>query len=362
MAQNILLLGTRKGLITYRKNVSGNWVYDNAQFLGIPVTIASYDEVTGTWWALLDHGHWGCKLHRSKDGKSWDELQAPKYPDGEEIKDGVAASTKLLWAFSNGGADRPGTLYVGTEPGGLFKSTDNGDSFELVRGLWDHPSRKGQWFGGGRDHPGIHSILVDPADSDHIFVAISCAGMFETTDGGITWNVRNKGLRADYLPDPSSEYGQDPHLIDWCKSNTGVMWQQNHCGIFRTEDAGANWEDITDFKGPANFGFAVAAHETDPNVAWVVPGVSDVNRIAVDQSLCVCRTDDAGKTWQDFRAGLPQGTAFDITYRHALALQGEELVFGTTTGNLYHSADAGESWNTISSNLPMVHSVEFITI
>jgi photosystem II stability/assembly factor-like uncharacterized protein len=362
MAQNILLLGTRKGLITYKKNASGNWEYDNAQFLGIPVTIASYDAVTGTWWALLDHGHWGCKLHRSKDGKAWEELEAPKYPDGEEIKDGVPASTKLLWAFSNGGADRPGTIYVGTEPGGLFQSTDNGDSFELNRGLWDHPSRKELWFGGGRDHPGIHSILVDPADSDHIYIAISCAGTFETTDGGVTWHVRNKGLRADFLPDPSSEYGQDPHLVDWCKDNPKVMWQQNHCGIFRTVDAGANWTDITDFNGPANFGFAIAAHETDPDVAWVVPGVSDVNRIAVDQSLCVCRTDDGGKTWQDFRAGLPQGTAFDITYRHALALQGEELVFGTTTGNLYHSGNSGEAWTTLSTNLPMVHSVEFATI
>ncbi len=359
MAQNILLLGTRKGLVTYRKNGSGQWNYDRTDFLGIPVTIATIDENTGYWWALLDHGHWGCKLHRSKDGREWEELEAPKYPDGEEIKEGKPAATKLLWAFSNGGKDRPGTIYIGTEPGGLFKSTDNGDSFELMRGLWDQPSRKGQWFGGGRDNPGIHSILVDPADSDHIYIAISCAGTFETFDGGETWAPRNKGLRADFLPDPSSEIGQDPHLVEWCAADTKVMWQQNHCGIYRSDDAGANWTDISEENGPANFGFAVAASETDPDVAWVVPGISDVTRVAVDQSLCVCRTDDGGKTWKAFRNGLPQGSAFDITYRHALDVTGDTLAFGTTTGNLYLSNDKGENWETISSNLPMVHSVEF---
>ena len=359
---NTLLLGTRKGLVTYKKNGLGQWQYQDSQFIGIPVTIATYDENTSTWWALLDHGHWGTKVHRSTDGKTWEELEAPKYPEGEEIKEGVPASTRLLWAISNGGKDRPGTIYIGTEPGGLFKSTDNGDHFELVRGLWDHPSRKEQWFGGGRDHPGIHSILVDPANSDHIYIGISCAGMFETTDGGASWHSRNKGLRADFLPDPASDIGQDPHLIDWCKANTDVMWQQNHCGIFRTEDAGENWTDITDPEGPANFGFAVAAHEKDPNVAWVVPGVSDVMRVAIDQSLCVCRTEDGGKSWTDFRAGLPQGSAFDITYRHALDITGDTLAFGTTTGNLYLSEDAGENWISLNNNLPMIHSVEFVRV
>lgn len=357
--KNKLLIGTRKGLITYQKDDNGSWNYTSTDFLGIPVTIATVDPNTGYHWALLDHGHWGTKIHRSKDGKDWEELEAPKYPDGEEIKDGVPAATKLLWAFSPGGSDQPGTIYVGTEPGGLFKSTNNGDSFELVKGLWNHPSRKEQWFGGGRDHPGLHSILVDPTNSDHIYIAISCAGTFETWDGGETWEPKNTGLRADFLPDPASEIGQDPHLVEWCDADRNVMWQQNHCGIYRSEDAGANWTDISEKEGPANFGFAVAASETDPDVAWVVPGVSDVMRVAVDQSLCVCRTDDGGKSWKALRSGLPQGSAFDITYRHALDVTGDTLAFGTTTGNLYLSADKGENWQTISSNLPMIHSVEF---
>lgn len=359
MAKDILLIGTRKGLITYRRTDSGQWKYDRIEFIGIPVTIATIDENTGYWWALLDHGHWGCKVHRSKDGKNWEELEAPKYPEGEEIKDGVPASTKLLWAFSNGGSDRPGTIYIGTEPGGLFKSTDNGDSFELVRGLWDHPSRKGQWFGGGRDHPGIHSVLVDPSDSDHIYVGISCAGVFETNDGGNTWNPLNNGLKADFLPDPASNIGQDPHIVEWCKADVKNMWQQNHCGIFRSTDGSQSWSDISETDGIANFGFAIAVHETNPEVAWVVPGVSDVVRVAIDESICVSKTVDGGKTWKHFREGLPQDAAFDITYRHALDVTGDTLAFGTTTGNVYMSFNGGETWETLSNNLPMVHSVTF---
>ncbi|WP_420386838.1 WD40/YVTN/BNR-like repeat-containing protein [Roseivirga sp.] len=358
-SKNSLLVGTRKGLIIYKRNASGQWKYESTEFKGIPVTIATIDEVTGYWWAMLDHGHWGCKLHRSKDGQTWEELEAPKYPEGEEVKEGVPAVTRYLWAFAQGGKDRPGTIYVGTEPGGLFKSTDNGDHFELVRGLWDHPSRKDQWFGGGRDHPGIHSILVDPADSDHIYVAISCAGTFETKDGGQSWHPMNKGLRADFLPDPEMEIGQDPHLVDWCAGDTKVMWQQNHCGIYRSADGGAQWTDISEKDGPADFGFAIAASETDPNKAWVVPGISDQLRVAVNGALCVCRTDDGGKTWKALREGLPQEQVFDITYRHALDVSGSTLAFGTTTGNLYLSENDGDHWTVLSHNLPMVHSVSF---
>lgn len=359
--KNTLLLGTRKGLVVYQKNGQGKWTYDRTHFLGIPVTIATIDTNTNTWWALLDHGHWGCKIHRSKDGQTWEEIEAPKYPEGEEVKDGVSAVTRYLWAFSNGGSDRSGEILVGTEPGGLFKSSNNGDSFELNRALWDHPSRKEGWFGGGRDHPGIHSIIVDPRDSDHIYIGISCAGVFETKDGGQNWEPRNKGLRADFLPDPSSEIGQDPHLVVMSKSNPDYLWQQNHCGIYMTRNGGELWHDVSQKDGPANFGFAVAVHDEDPEVAWVVPGLSDEVRVAVDQSLCVCRTDDGGKSWSDHRDGLPQQGSFDIVFRHALDVTGDTLVFGTTTGNLYLSEDGGKAWSTLNSNLPMVHSVEFVS-
>ena len=352
-----LLIGTRKGLVIYRKDSEGSWKYHQTHFLGIPVTIATKDQNSGFYWALLEHGHWGTKLHRSADGVEWEEIESPKYPENAEIKEGVPAATKLLWAFAPG--NNKGEIYLGTEPGGLFASTDNGDSFELNHSLWNSPGRKEQWFGGGRDHPAIHSILVDPDDSDHIYIAISCAGTFETTDRGQTWTPRNKGLKADFLPDPESEIGQDPHLVVWCKDHRNVMWQQNHCGIYRSEDAGLNWTDISEKEGPANFGFAIAASESDPLKAWVVPGISDETRIAVDQVLCVCRTDDGGNSWKALRNGLPQGQSFDITYRHALDVTGDTLCFGTTTGNLYLSNNEGEEWDTLSNNLPMIYNVEF---
>ncbi len=275
------------------------------------------DRDSGTWWACLDLGHWGNKLHRSVDkGKNWEEVDAPKYPEGVEIKSGVPASLKYLWSMA--GAN--GKLFIGTEPGGLFISEDAGNSFELVKGLWNHPSRMEQWFGGGRDHPGIHSILIDHEDHNHIHVAISCAGVFETTDGGIVWEPRNKGLKADFLPDPNAEIGQDPHLLVACKSNMKVMWQQNHCGIFRSVDGGNNWSDISDKTGEANFGFAIAADPVKEDIAWVVPAISDEIRVAIDNSVCVCRTENGGKSWDTFRKGLPQNHSFDITYRHALDL------------------------------------------
>ena len=347
-----LLLGTRKGLIVYQKQ-NGNWNLTSTHFIGIPVSYTYVDKDAGIWWAFLDHGHWGVKVHKSTDeGENWEELKAPEYPEGEEIKEGKPAALKYIWAAGKSG-DK---LLIGTDPGGLFETTDNGNSFSLNRGLWDHPSRK-DWFGGGRDNPGIHSVCVDPRDENHIYIAISCAGVFETTDGGKSWNPRNKGLKADFLPDPEAEIGQDPHLLLMSPSNPDVMWQQNHCGIFKSEDAGQNWFDISEEKGPANFGFLIQLNPENEKMAWVVPGVSDGVRVAVDQQLQVCRTEDGGKTWQSFTNGLPQENCYDIAYRHCMDYDGDNLIFGTTTGNLFVSNDLGENWDCISNYLPMIYSV-----
>lgn len=358
--KNLLMLGTRKGLVTYQRN-GNRWNLRDTSFLGIPVSLTHVDSRNGTWWACLDHGHWGQKLHKSNDqGKNWEEVEAPKYDEGMEVKQGEAAAVRYLWAFAEGGSQYENTLYIGTEPGGLFESTDGGNSFSLVESLWNHPSREDNWFGGGRDFPGIHSIVVDPRDSDHIYIGISCAGVFETHDRGKTWAVKNKGLRADYLPDPLAEVGHDPHLLVSCSSKPDALWQQNHCGIFKSTDGANSWQEVTQKNGPAKFGFAVAVAEENPDRAWVVPAISDEVRVAVDNALCVCRTDDGGSNWTDFRAGLPQKDCYDIVFRHALDVTGETLAFGTTTGNLFLSNDGGESWECVNSNLPMVYSVAFV--
>ncbi len=354
-----LLLGTRKGLVAYRYH-NNQWQVENTSFEGVPVSIAYADPRNGTWWAALDHGHWGVKLHRSHDrGANWEEVAAPAYPEGAEIKEGVPASTRYIWAMSHGGNGHATRLWLGTDPGGLFLSEDGGSSFQLVESLWNHPSRPSGWFGGGRDQPGIHSIVVDPRNEDHVYVGVSCAGVFETTDAGTTWEARNKGLRADFLPDPASDFGHDPHILVAANTNPDVLWQQNHCGIFYSVDAAKNWKEISEQDGPARFGFAIAVADDNPEQAWVAPADSDAIRVAINGSLCISRTDDGGKTWKQQRNGLPQQGCFDIVYRHALATSGDAVAFGTTTGNLFISNDRGDNWQVINNYLPMVHSVQF---
>ena len=360
-----LILGTRKGLFVLKSGKAG-WRVARYAHSASPVPYAFVDSRTDTLWASLDHGHWGCKLHRSTDlGETWEEIEAPKYPKNARTKPWTTgkpqpATMRYLWVIQAGGADEPGRLYLGTEPGGLFVSDDGGSTFKLNRGLWNHPTRYEKWFGGGRDMAGIHSIFVDPRDSKRVLVGVSCAGVFETLDGGKTWNPRNRGMSADFLPDPKAEVGQDPHYFEACASDPDALWQQNHCGIYRSKDGAASWKLVSKAGDTAHFGFAVAADEKDPDTAWVVPAVSDTHRIAVNGKLCVCGTTDGGKTWRVYRKGLPQKDAYDITFRHALDASHGTLAFGTTTGNVYWSGNRGRAWESLGSNFPPVYSVRFV--
>jgi photosystem II stability/assembly factor-like uncharacterized protein len=359
MSANRLILGTNKGLLVLDQKGS-EWRLTHEAHRAIPVTHGMTDPRTGTMWACLDHGHYGTKVQRSRDGgASWDEVTPPRFPEGTEQAAGVPATVSYIWLIAPGMADTPDRLYVGAEPGALFQSDDGGESFELVEGLWNHPSRPDNWFGGGRDLPGVCSIAIDPRDDRRMVIGISVGGVFETCDGGVTWEGRNKGLKACYLPNPDAEYGHDPHFLLRSPANPDVLWQQNHCGIFRSTDCGLTWTDISQPGGPAYFGFAIAVDEHDADTAWVVPAVDAEYRLAVGNAVCVCRTEDGGKTWTDLRNGLPQRDAFDLTYRHALDNSGDRLAFGTTTGNLYLSDDRGDSWQCLSNNLPPVLSVRF---
>jgi hypothetical protein len=359
MPSNRLLLGTNKGLLIYERK-GKQWQLICEAHKAIPVSYAALDPRTDILWACLDHGHWGRKLHRSQDGgATWREVPAPAYPQGMEQQPGKPATVSYIWNITPGGADQPQRLYVGVEPGGLFQSDDGGESFHLVESLWNHPSREKNWFGGGRDFAGLCSICVDPRDSQHVIIGISVGGVYETRDGGQTWAGRNKGVKACYMPDPYPEYGQDPHFVVMSLSNPDVLWQQNHCGVFRSTNSGLNWEEISQPDAPAFFGFAIAVDPKDENTAWVVPAVSDEYRVAVDQSLCVTTTSDGGKSWRALRNGLPQNDCYDLTYRHALDISQDRLAFGTTTGNLYVSDDRGENWACVRQNLPPIFSVRF---
>jgi hypothetical protein len=262
-----------------------------------------------------------------------------------------------LWALESDGKH----LWAGTIPGGLFTSSDRGASWQLVRGLWDRPERA-EWSGGGYDQPGIHSIAVDPRDTRRITVAISTGGAWQSRDGGESWSVSAQGMYAEYMP-PEKRFdqnSQDVHRLVQCAARPDVMWAQHHNGVFRSTDGARSWQEVTAIK-PSKFGFAVAVHPQNPELAWFVPAVKDECRVPVDAKLVVARTRDGGKTFDVLRKGLPQEHAYDLVYRHCLDVDvsGERLAFGSTTGGLWLSEDQGDSWRCLSTQLPPIHCVRF---
>ena len=362
-----LLVATRKGLFTVARG-AGGWSIAQADFLGDNVSLAITDPRDGTRYAALDHGHFGVKLHRARRGAGWEEIAAPAYPpkpEGHEEFDmwgrPLPWSTVRIWALEPGGRDEPGVLWCGTIPGGLFRSTDHGTNWEIVRSLWDHPLRT-KWMGGGADLPGLHSIVVDPRDSRRVFVAVSTGGVWITEDGGQSWAQRGDGMRADHVPPELTHapIAQDVHCLVQCPAAPHRFWVQHHNGIFVSSDEARTFTEITK-AGPSVFGFPVAVHPTDPDTAWFVPEIKDEKRIPVGGRLCLTRTRDGGKSFETLTRGLPQEHAYDVVYRHALALDpsGTRLAFGSTTGGLWVSEDQGDSWNEVSHTLPPVYGVRF---
>lgn len=389
-----LILGTRKGTVLFHRTPSG-WKPKPIQHEGIPVCYAARDPRDGTLWASLDHGHWGPKLSRSRDGgATWEDVLSLKYPEGArhivqylptpdfdpdaptgqpEYHD---ATVYKIWNIAFGSNEQTGRLYAGTIPGGLFVSDDGGDSWELNRPLWNHESRGGDLFNGdatsetrwggtpasvdyGVFEPGIHSIVVDPKDPNHIYIAVSSAGVLETNDGGETWQGRNRGMINDYAPQPEADWGHDPHFVTLCPAQPNHLWQQNHCGVFYSADGAQTWKKVSVPEEGVHFGFPIAADAQDGRTAWVVPARADSERMAISGGLFVARTSDGGESWQSFREGLPQDNAYDIVYRHALDAAGEFVCFGSTTGNVYLSEDRGETWQCLGNNFPPVYSVRF---
>jgi hypothetical protein len=361
-----LLVSTRKGLFTVSRTSSG-WDISGTAFLGDNVTLTLTDPRDGRHYAALDHGHFGVKVHRS-NGDGWEEIAAPVYPpkpEGLEENDmwgrPLAWSTARIWALAAGGNNEPGVLWCGTLPGGLFRSSDHGASWQIVSALWEHPKRK-QWMGGGADLPGLHSIIVDPTNAQRVFIAVSTGGIWLTEDGGATWQQRGEGMRADHVPPELTHdpIAQDVHCLVQCKAAPNRMWVQHHNGIFVSSDEGRNFTELTRVN-PSSFGFPVAVHPKEPDTAWFVPEIKDEKRIPAGGKLVVTRTRDGGKTFDVLTNGLPQVHAYDVVYRHALALDatGNRLAMGSTTGGLWVSEDQGDSWFTVSNTLPPVYAVRF---
>ena len=352
-----LLVATRKGLFILARDANDDWTIATAAFAGAPVTAAMHDSRDGALYAALRHGHFGPKLHRSDDGGgNWNEIATPAFAPETAGTPALAQ----IWALEAGTSAQPRRLWAGGIPAGLFRSEDRGDSWQLVRALWDVPERA-SWFGGGYDDAGIHTVTPDPRVGGRVFVAISCGGVWDTEDDGESWTLRGKGLTAAYMPPEQADNGaiQDPHRVARCLEHPDVMWMQHHNGVFHSSDAGTHWSRL--YPPVADFGFAVAAHPHDAQTAWLVPAIADEQRIPRDGALAVTRTRDGGKSWAVLRDGLPQRDAYDLIYRHGLDVDasGERLAMGSTTGALWVSADGGERWRLVNAHLPPIYAVRF---
>jgi hypothetical protein len=354
-----LHVGTRKGLFELARR-GGAWDIVETHFLGDPVSavLAQGDTI----YAALDLGHFGAKLWRRDGAREWRELAVPAYPSKPEDAgdDPHPWSLGKVWVLEPGGV--PGRLWAGTMPGGLFRSDDGGNSWSLNEALWHMPERR-QWQGvAGGEQPGISTVLIDPRNPKDIRIGVSTAGVWASTDGGASWRIINEGMYNEYMPPEQKglPIAQDIHRLACCAAHPEIMWCQHHNGVFRSEDAGHNWREITAIR-PSKFGFAVVAHPRDPDTAWFVPAVKDERRIPVDGKIVVARTRDGGNSFEVLRNGLPQHHAYDLVWRHALAVDasGERLAFGSTSGGLWISEDCGDNWTTPEARLPPVSVVRF---
>jgi len=365
-----LLVGTKKGAFFLHTDADRSaWSLDGPHFLGHFVYHVVLDPRDGrTLVAATKTGHLGPTIHRSTDfGRTWQEAPAPpafpKAPEGETGR----VVDHSFW-LQPATAREPGVWYAGTSPPCLFRSEDGGETWTGVAGWNDHPMW-GTWTQDGADGTPdgsiLHSINVDPRDSTHLYIGISGGGIFESPDAGATWKPLNRGCAADFDPNPDPEYGHDPHCVRLHPQAPDILWQQNHCGIYRLERPGDVWERVGDNmpREVGDIGFPVELHPRDPDTAWVFPmdGTDVWPRTSPNGHPAVYRTRDAGKSWERRDAGLPREHAFMTVLRQSMTTDAGDPVgvyFGTTTGQIWASSDEGDSWRRIADNLPHVYCVE----
>jgi photosystem II stability/assembly factor-like uncharacterized protein len=356
MAERILLLvGTKKGgFIVESDKDRRAWGISGPTCGGFAIHDMSRDPATGTLYAGGGSPWYGPTVFRSDDlGSTWSQSsEGLTYGDtGPEIT--------AVWNVT----PAHGAVFAGAGPAGLFRSDDGGVTWRHVEGLTNHPTRPTWQPGAGGLI--LHTIVPHPSDARRMWVAISAVGTFETRDGGDSWEPRNAGVRAGFLPDPYPETGQCVHKLVMAAGEPEHLYQQNHCGVYRSIDGGLHWDEITAGL-PSEFGFGMVSHPRDPRTAWVIPlNGADQGRYMPDGAAAVWRTHDGGDAWIRGADGLPQENAYLGVLREAMArddLDPVGIYFGTSTGHLYGSADGGRSWSTIATTLPPIYSVEAIRV
>ncbi|MEP6942576.1 MAG: glycosyl hydrolase [Betaproteobacteria bacterium] len=361
-----LLVATRKGLWQLHADPARRvWRVAGPQFLGHIVHHCVADPRSpGTVLAAARTGHLGPTVFRSTDrGRTWHEAVKP--PAFDENSDRVVDHT--FW-LTPGHASQPGVWYAGTSPQGLFRSEDAGATWRAVAGFNSHPQRKA-WCGGDKDGtpdgPKLHSVNIDPRDAAHMYIGMSSGGVFESTDAGANWTPINKGIRADFLPDPDAEYGHDPHCVRLHPALPDRLYQQNHCGIYRLDRPSRQWQDIgtTMPKSVGSIGFPIVMHPRDPDTVWVFPmdGSSVWPRVSPGGKPAVYRSVNGGKTWQRQATGLPKAQAWYTVKRQAMSVDQATpagVYFGTSSGEVWASRDEGRTWKRVAAHLPQIYAVE----
>jgi len=351
----VVAVGTKKGGFLFHSPDRKKWSVAGPFMEGGAVYHMILDPRDGrTVYASAPMGSepWGPAIYRGRAGEEPKATQAsPKFKEGSDL------SVSRIWHIEPGPSEAPDTIYAGAEPAALFRSDDRGDTWHDLGSLNYHPTRK-EWQPGGGGLC-LHSVLVDPRNARHLIVGISAVGAFETRDGGRSWTMENRGVRAEFLPNKYPEWGQCVHKLAWDASGDGSLFQQNHCGTYHRGPDGGEWTEVT--KGlPSDFGFPIAVHPRQKHTAFVAPLVGAGNRVFPKGQMAVWKTTNRGKTWRRSTKGLPGPGAYLGVLREGMAVDEADPIgvyAGTNTGQLFASRDEGESWKMISDFLPPIFSV-----
>jgi photosystem II stability/assembly factor-like uncharacterized protein len=375
MSKVRVLVGTRKGAFVLESDGKRQkWDISGPHFAGWEMYHVKGSPVDpNRLYASQCSGWFGQLIQRSNDGgKTWEPVDNKFAYDGvpgtHKWYDGTPHpwEFKRVWHLEPSLTD-PDTVYAGVEDAALFRTMDGGKSWQELPGMRGHGTGSGWQPGAGG--LGLHTIILDPKDPKRIFIAISAAGAFRSDDGGATWKAINRGLRSEYIPDPDAEVGHCVHHMAMHPSRPGVLFMQKHWDVLRSDNAGDLWKEVNgnlpDDAGKRGFGFVIDVHAHEPETIYVVPIKSDSQHFPHEGKLRAYRSRTGGNDWEPLTKGLPQSDCYVNVLRDAMAVDSLDscgVYFGTTGGQVYASADAGDSWNPIVRDLPAVLSVEVQTL
>jgi photosystem II stability/assembly factor-like uncharacterized protein len=365
-----VLVGTRKGAFILTSDAKREqWEVSGPHFAGWEIYhVKGSPANPNRLYASQSTGWFGQLIQRSDDGgQTWapvgNEFAYDGVPGTHQWYDGTQHPWQFarVWHLEPSLTD-PDTVYAGVEDAALFRSTDGGASWHELSGLRRHTS--GPSWQPGAGGMCLHTIMIDPERPERLFVAISAAGAFRSDDGGETWQPINRGLRSDFMPDPEAEVGHCVHRIDMHPARSNVLFMQKHWDVMRSDDAGDTWREVSG-NLPSDFGFPIVVHAHEPETIYVVPIKSDSEHFPPDGKLRVYRSRTGGNEWEALTNGLPQEDCYVNVLREAMSIDRLDscgIYFGTTGGQVYASADSGDTWKAIVRDLPAVLSVEVQTL